>query len=163
MERDRHFTDDGRGAKTTVDLVLQARAKMSENMVNGNEDAVVSETTKPPLPEKNHTTTRCLQERFVGQMEAPSSWKVVKVVLSGKPDAEPKKGMRSYWAIALTSVMSKWSVSLVIFRQEEEKEPESWKKSHVGGIEGISCQHFQVMMTNFRQKHWEWQEDKTSD
>ena len=32
---DRQFTDDGRGAEITIDLVLQARAKMSENKVNG--------------------------------------------------------------------------------------------------------------------------------
>ena len=31
---------------------------------------------------------------------------------------------------------------------------------HVGGIEGISCQHLQVMMTQLPQKHWEWQEDR---
>ena len=43
---DTHFTEDGRGAEITVDLVLQARAKMSENKVNGPEDAVVSEMTK---------------------------------------------------------------------------------------------------------------------
>ena len=30
---DRHFTDGGRGAEITVDLVLQARVKMCENKV----------------------------------------------------------------------------------------------------------------------------------
>ena len=43
MKGDLHFTDDGRRAESTVDLVLQARAKMSENKVNGPEDAVVIE------------------------------------------------------------------------------------------------------------------------
>ena len=43
---DRRFTDDGRGAEITVDLVLQARAEMSENKVNGPEDAVVNEMIK---------------------------------------------------------------------------------------------------------------------
>ena len=38
----RHFTDDGRGTDITIDLVLVARAKMSDNKVNGPEDAVVS-------------------------------------------------------------------------------------------------------------------------
>ena len=37
----------------------------------------------------------------MGQMEAPSSWKIVKLVFLRKPDAEPKKGIRSYRAIAL--------------------------------------------------------------
>ena len=32
---DGHFTEQGRVAEITVDLVLQARAKMSENEVNG--------------------------------------------------------------------------------------------------------------------------------
>ena len=37
---------------------------------------------------------------------------------------------------------------------------EIWKKLHVGGINGISCQHLQVMATNLLQKHWEWPEEK---
>ena len=28
-----------------------------------------------------------------------------------------------------------------------DKEAENWKKLHVGGLDGISCQHLQVMMT----------------
>ena len=88
-------------------------------------------------------------------MEAPSSWKIVKLVFLRKPDAEPKKGTRSYRATALTSVMSKWYASCIILRLEKgkEKELESCKKSHVGGIESISCQHSQVMMTNLLQKY----------
>ena len=31
----------------------------------------------------------------------------------------------------------------------------------MGGVDGISCQHLQVMMTNLLQRHWEWQEDRT--
>ena len=41
------------------------------------------------------------------------------------------KGIRSYRAIALISVMSKWYASCIILRLEKEKEPESWKKLHV--------------------------------
>ena len=33
---------------------------------------------------------------------------------------------------------------------------------HVGGLDGISCQHMQVLMTNVIQKHWEWQEEKNT-
>ena len=40
------FTEDGRNAEITVDLVLQTRAKLSENKVNGPEDAIVSEMIK---------------------------------------------------------------------------------------------------------------------
>ena len=40
---DLQFAEEGRTAEITVDLVLQARAKMSDNKVNGPEDAIVSE------------------------------------------------------------------------------------------------------------------------
>ena len=50
----------------------------------------------------------------MGQMEAPSSWTSVKVVLPRKLDAELKKGIRSYRAIVLTSVMSKWCAACII-------------------------------------------------
>ena len=98
---------------------------MSENNVNGPEDAVVSGMVKQ-LPQEN--ITKCFQERFVAQMEAPSSLKFVKLVFLRKPDAEPKKAIRSYRAIALTSVISKCYASCIILRLEKEKEPKSWKK-----------------------------------
>ena len=69
---DWNFTEDGRGAEITMDLVLQARAKMSENKVNGLEDAVVSEMIKQLPLEKIYSIARCFQERFPGQMEATS-------------------------------------------------------------------------------------------
>ena len=105
---DRQFTDDGNRGEITVDVMLQDRAKMFENKVKGPEDAFESETIKRlPLENINMITT-CFQERFMGQMEGPSSWTIVKLVFLRKADAEPKKGIRSYRAIALTSVMSKW-------------------------------------------------------
>ena len=61
----------------------------------------------------------------MGQMESPSSWKVVKLVFLKKPDAAPTKGIRSYQAIALTSVMSTWYASCVLLRQEKDKR--AWK------------------------------------
>ena len=39
----------------------------------------------------------------------------------------------------------------IILRLEKWKEPESLKKLHVGGVDGISCQHLQVMVTNLLQ------------
>ena len=60
------FTEDGRNAEITVDLVLQARAKLSENKVNGPEDAIVSEMIKRLPMEKIYTIMRCFQERFMG-------------------------------------------------------------------------------------------------
>ena len=48
----------------------------------------------------------------------------MKLVFPRKPDAAPKKGIRSYRSIALTSVMSKWFATCVILRLEKDKEPE---------------------------------------
>ena len=59
-EGDQHFTDDGRRAKITIDLLLQARAK------NGLEDAVASEMIKQLPREKINIITKCFQERFMG-------------------------------------------------------------------------------------------------
>ena len=91
----------------------------------------------------------------MGQMEAPSSQKTVKLEFLGKPDAEHPKLIICYRAIALTWVMWKWYGSCVILRLEKEKELESWQTLHVGGIGGISCQHLQVMMTILKHKTWE--------
>ena len=57
-EGDQQFTQDGRGAEITIDLVLQSREKMSDNRVNGPEDAVVSEMIKQLPQEKIHIITR---------------------------------------------------------------------------------------------------------
>ena len=45
---------EGRTAEITVDLVLQARAKMSENKVNGPDDAIACEMIKKLLLENLH-------------------------------------------------------------------------------------------------------------
>ena len=81
-------------------------------------------------------------------------------MLLRKPDAAPTEGIRSYRATARTPVMSKWYASCILLRLENEKEPEKWKKLHIGELDGISCQHLQVIMTNVIQKHWEWQEER---
>ena len=57
------------------------------------------------------------------QMEAPSSWKIVILLFLRQKDAEPKKGIRSYRAIALTSVMSKWYASCIITRTRVAQGP----------------------------------------
>ena len=68
-----NFTEEGRTAEITLDLVLQSGAKMSDNKVNGPEDAIVSDMIKQLPLEKIYTITRCFQERFLVQMESPSS------------------------------------------------------------------------------------------
>ena len=88
---DRHFTDDGRGAEITVDLVLLVKAQMSENKVNGQEDAVVTEMIKQLLVEEIFICCEVFSGTLMGQMDAPSSWKIVRLVSLRKPDAEPKK------------------------------------------------------------------------
>ena len=64
----------------------------------------------------------------------------------GVPEtAAPKKGIRSCRVAALTSVMSKWYATCVILHLEKRKK--SPKDGNVGDIDGISCQHPPVMMT----------------
>ena len=130
---EQQFTKEGRTAEITVDLMLQARAKMSNNKVNGLEDAIVSEWIKHLPLGTICTTIKCFQERFMGQTESPNSWKIVKPVFLRKPDAEPKKGIRSYKAIALTSVMSKWYGSCISLRLEKGKEPRTGIICTLGG------------------------------
>ena len=152
---DRQFAEDGRAAEITVDLVLQATARMLENMGNGPEDAIVSEMIQQ-LPQENiYAITRCFRDRFMELDDAPSSRRIVKLIFLRKPDAAPKKGIRSYEAIALTSVMSMCHAACIILRLVKEEEPESCKQLHVGGIDGIRCQLLQVMRTQLFQKHRE--------
>ena len=67
---DRHFTEDGRVAEITIDLMLQAWAKMSGNKVNGREDSIVIEMIKQ-LPQEKTTK---LQDTFeIGSW----SWKML--------------------------------------------------------------------------------------
>ena len=53
----------------------------------------------------------------MGLMEAPEDCETG--VLTKTPDAEAKKGIRSYRAIALTSVMSRWYASCIVLRPEK--------------------------------------------
>ena len=133
---DQQFTEDGCNAEITADLVLQARAKLCDNKVNGPEDAVVREMIKILPLDKIYTIARFFQDRFVGQMDAPDTWKIVKLVFLRKPDAEPKKVIRSYRAFALTSVVSKWYASCVMMRTDGESARNLERTSH-----GRSQQH----------------------
>ena len=144
----RQFSEDGRITGITVDLVLQAKARMSENMGNGPEDAKVSEMIQL-LPRENiNDITRCFLDN------APNSRRIVKLIFLRKPDAPPKKRMRNQEAVALTSMMSMWHVECFTLRLEKEEEPETCKQLHVRGVDGIHCQHLQLRTLLF-QKHWE--------
>ena len=86
------------------------------NLSNSKDTAdIVTEMFKQVPQEKIYEIARCVQARCMGQEEAPSSWKIVNLVVLQKADAEPKKGIRSYRAIALTSVMWKWYATSILF------------------------------------------------
>ena len=68
-----HFTEERSVPEITIELVLQARAKMADNKVNGPEDSTVSEMIKQPPQEKKYEITRCFQDRSVELEEAQSS------------------------------------------------------------------------------------------
>ena len=98
---------------------------MSNIKVNRPQDAIVSEMIKQ-LPMENFTLSRSV---FRNASWARWNLQVLgrgfKLVFLREPDAEPKKGIRSYWSIALTSVMSKWYASCIILRLEKERKPEN--------------------------------------
>ena len=50
----KQFTVDVRNAEITVELVLQARANISDNKVNGPDDDIVSEMIKNLSSKKSH-------------------------------------------------------------------------------------------------------------
>ena len=107
-EGDRRFTEEGRIAEITVDAVLHARAKIAEDKVKGPEASIVTEMTKENSLRKTFFgITKCFQARFMDQEEAPTSWKTAKLLFLRNPDAEPKTGIRSCRATALTLAMSK--------------------------------------------------------
>ena len=59
--------------------------------VTGPEDSIVTEKIKATFTGQLHEIARCFHGRLVGQEEAPSSWKIVKLVLLWKLDAYPQK------------------------------------------------------------------------
>ena len=73
---------------------------------NVPEDSIVGEKIKQ-LPQEKYEFTGCLQDRKMAPEEA-AQFLIVKLVFLRKPDTEHPKGIISYRAIALTSVMSKW-------------------------------------------------------
>ena len=106
--------------------------------------------------EKISTITRCFQERFMGQMEAPSSWEIVKLVFLRKPDAEPKERDQELQGrcahICIFEVVRILYCSSPCAGKRTRKLEE---KLHVGGLNGISCPHLVVMATYLLHKHWE--------
>ena len=52
---------------------------MNDNKVSGPQDTVVSEMIRLLPLEKISTFSKCFQERFIGSMEDPSFWRIVKI------------------------------------------------------------------------------------
>ena len=146
---DQQFTKNGRRAQITIDLVLQARAKMSENRVNGPEDAVVSEITSrehlhhhkvPPgtLHGSDGGTT------FMKDRETS--------VFYEKPDAEPKKNNKKLQSCC-TDVGDVDMMRGVYYSSfEQRRGTRRLETVKCGELDGISCQHLQVMLTQVLQK-----------
>ena len=70
----------------------------------------------------------------------------------------------AFRAIALLlSVFSKWFTTVLVEILHEEKEPIEWRSLHVSAERGVNCEHTQALRTNTLQRHWEWQEDRSTD
>ena len=113
--------------------------------------------------EKNHIVARCFQERFLGLMESRSSWKIVKLIYffeeTGRCPEGRNRKLHAEQHIGVVQVV--WHlVSSCTWRWKKETEKE--KNLQVGEVDGISCQHLQVMVANLLEKHWEWQEERNS-
>ena len=107
-----HFTEEGRNAEITVDLVLQARAKLSDDKVNGPEDAIVSEMIQKVAHGEDVYCCSVLSGTiFWSDGISKLVENGVKLVFLRYSDVVPQPGIRSYRAIALTLVMSKWYAS----------------------------------------------------
>ena len=69
QENKLNFTEEGRTAEITLDLFLQAGAKMSDNKVHGPEDAIVSDMIKQLPLEKIYTSWLDGISKFVKDCE----------------------------------------------------------------------------------------------
>ena len=132
---------------------------MAEERFNGLEDTVIMEMIKRReglrdhgmFPSQLHQSGRCSMRLGI-----------VKWVFLRTPDAAPRKGIRSYRTVALASVTSKWHATWILPRLEK-KRLEGWKQLHVEGVDGIGGPREQVVLTQQRQRHWAWQEDRRND
>ena len=103
-----------------TDVALTVRESQGL-FLGGPEDSIESEMIKQLPQEDIFKITRSFQDRFVELEEALSSWNIVKLVFLWKTDVEPKRGIISYRAIVLTSVMSRWYVTRIVLRFEKRK------------------------------------------
>ena len=104
-------------------------------MVNGPEDEIVSEMIRS-LPMENLHYCQMFSRTLHGPYGIPKLVEGCETLFLKKPDTAPTKGIRSYRAIALTSVMSKWYASCVLLRLEKETDPVKLRSLHMGDVTG---------------------------
>ena len=115
------------------------------------------------LTETVYEVAYWFEKRFKGECRAPEAWKILCLVFLKKPDAKLERGLRGLRAIALSSVFFKWYTTVLVDLLHEENEPIVWRSLHVGAERGVNCEHMQVLLTNIRLRHWEWEEDRPTD
>ena len=96
---------------------------------------------RTPLSTRTMLRKYNLQDRIMGLEEALGSWRVVKWLFLREPDADVGD-------VAVVLGLYHSSIG------KGEQEPSGRKQRHVGGIDVFSCQHLQVLMTQWLQKHW---------
>ena len=62
---DRHFAGERRISINSIDLVLEASAKMAEESVKGSEDSIVTEMINGSPQKQQHQNPRCFQDRLM--------------------------------------------------------------------------------------------------
>ena len=134
-------------AEISVDSVLQTRSRLCDGKVDGPDDRLVSEMLKCKIFEVAHFS----QERFMEKEQASDSWKIVQVRLPEEARCRAEEGDQGFQG--QTAVMSKWYATCVVLCMEEEAEPKEFEELHVGGVDGICCQHLQVIMASILQRH----------
>ena len=68
---DRHFTEEGSVADISIDLVVQARAKISENKVNGPEDSIMSDGDQTDATKRKSTRSQDAFKIALGSWKMP--------------------------------------------------------------------------------------------
>ena len=111
------------------------------------------------LLEKIYTLARCFQGRSMGQMDAPRLVEDCEICFPSKRGRRTKEGNQELQSDCTQQCRVEAVRVLCDDAHGKGKEPETWQRLHMGGVNNISCQHLQVLVTNLSQKHWEWQEE----
>ena len=91
---------------------------------------------------KTYTIAMCFQERFMGLMESPSSWKIVKLVFLRKPGRCPEERNQQLQSNSVD--IGDLQVVCILYPSALGERKRAWilESLHVGGVDGISCQQF---------------------